>query len=790
MDTRHAVFISYAHHDTTITRVAGFTKFLTDHLPNKIRLFLDRKFLKIGRNIPNYMQYLESCPVVIILLTPEYKRRVENTIGGVFKEFQIIRKRILNEEDDFLCLPLLFEGNEETSIPEPLKDFIYKDLRKFTPQEQKQEQKTGRYTLSKNLQNLFFPVFREIARTIEAKISVRIALPEEKYTEFIQLLFAKTKITRGWIQNHPEFLNHLFVSTKSYKNVESQHAFFLIGRKGSGKSTVANSLPELRYERYKTNIVISADYINLLAASQFIDYSLFYNSTTNKINGFDSMSSSYISRTAKEFTQFYPLELIFKYTWLGLIYICLANALDDLGKNNKLNIKQQKYYPVLSKAFKEFSFGQSGNIEASTYFTTASIAFCEFWENQISKALDGKTFHDVIKYVDSNVNKEQYLKYLLGEKLLDSIRNIVSNCDKYALLVLDDFDTVFSMFRQHIQLKMGDENNSYLKYIESACIHSLMILILELKGCRKGWYDPISKRLDFCITIPKDSYMQVIHKDRDAYLNIEHTTDLDWTGIYLAEMLLKRLSYMYNEPIKENKNVLDELNRLFRTYISKLPTTLEFEFNDQRIHINLFCYVLRHTFWRPRDVLTYYASLLTAATSLSDNDLFTTEQIRMIIGVTTRRIVQTEFIREYKQVIKNLNKILQSLYKAPQIMTYEELYSRLKGVDFHMLPNEWISNFKDKLKILYEIGLLGLQLDPSFAKEQHIQILDSFYFNEGSIIFDRLSQSSFEGNSFIIHPIFVEELSLDYSNNSFVLNLDEDYLMNNHLVRMSSLDIF
>jgi len=434
MPDDHIVFISYAHQDASASRVVGFNQFLHDCLPGKISLLLDRKYLGIGKNIPNYMQHLETCPAAIILMTPEYKRRTENATGGVFTEFEIIRKRVLDDKDDFLCLPVLFEGARYTAVPSLFENEIHEDFTKFHP---RLNETTNNYYLSDNLREEFIPLFTEIAKVVESKIKVRSVLPQDENEKLLELLFAKTKITRGWLKLHPEFSNHLFVSTHAYKRIKNQSAVFVIGRKGSGKSTIANTLPELENERYKTCIAILADHINLLSTCEMLDYDKYGRSR-------DVLKQRFATRT-HEFAQLNPMQFLFKYAWLGVFYICLANELCELGRNNNFNKNQQNYFKLLDSEYNKFTFEQFRNIEPSKYFTLTSVAFSEFWDKIVTTALSLTDYSSVIRYIDSNLNEENYLRFLLSEPLLSVVRNIVTQCDRYAIITLDDFDSVFSI---------------------------------------------------------------------------------------------------------------------------------------------------------------------------------------------------------------------------------------------------------------------------------------------------------------------------------------------------------
>ena len=779
MSNDHSVFISYAHHDSNVDRVAGFVQFLHGCLPGKIKILLDRKYLGLGKNIPDYMDHLATCPVIIALLTPEYKRRSAGAIGGVFTEFSKIRKRYLDEDDDLLFLPILFEGNCSTAIPDLFENEMYETFCNFHPRKKSQE--PIQYRLSDKQREEHIPKFTEISHLIESRITVRQSLPQDEFRRQLELLFAKTKITRKWVSLHPEFINHLFVPTHSYNRVKNQDAVFLIGRKGSGKSTVANTLPELEHTTYKTSIPITAEYINLLSAYEFLD-------KDNLTSSFEKLTRR-LGESTQEYVQLNPTQLLFKYSWLGLLYICLAEQLCRLADNNELNEGQTNYVASLKEEFDIFTFSQSDKVEASGYFTTASVAFSEFWDENVTQALSQERFSDLVRFLDSHVNPENYLSHLLSPKLLATIRHVVQSCDRRALVTLDDFDAVFSMFRKGLSDRYGDSADSDTpQSVEATWIQALMLLILELKEYRLGWHDDVFSKLDFCITIPRDSYLQVLYSDRDAYHELECSADIDWSGFYLAQMLLRRLCYMYGEDYKYDEDVFSELERLTRTYIKKLPAILSFDFNSKRVTIDLFCYVLRHSFWRPRDVLTYYAALMTASLSIPDQKKLTVDQVRRVVGVTTKRILRFEFINEFSGTIENLAQILNAFRRTPQLMSHSVVYARLKDTVFQVAPHGRVSSFDDKLRLLYEVGFLGLQLSKETADDEGLSSRECFYFNEGSAVFDSMKEFRYEGCSFLIHPSFVETLHLRHSENDFLLNWDRDYLRDNHVIRAAGLD--
>ena len=626
----------------------------------------------------------------------------------------------------------------------------------------------------------FSSKFDNISDEIQAAINVKTSLEANDLENALNLLFATTKVTRGWIQSHPEFVNRLFVATKSYSKIRKQNAVFLIGRKGSGKSTVANILPVLEEGKYKTCITILADHINLPTAFELIDRTALVDSLS-EIN-------ERLAQHTSEYTDLNPLQFLFKYAWLGLLTLSLANEVYNLGQSNDLNSDQQPYYPEFATAFDEFTFNQSSNIESSRYFTFASVAFSEFWGKAVDTALQQETFKDAVRYLDSTVNEEEFLKFLLPPKVIKNLREIVRSCDKRALVTLDDFDTVFSLFRQKLRTSYNEDQfeEEEAKMLETDWVQSLMMLVLELKRVRSsGWNDELFSKLDFCVTIPKDSYAQVLFSDRDAFVNIESTADLEWTGVYLAQVLLKRICFIYNEDYDDEEDVFVELNRVLKIYAPKLPRTITFEFNNTNVTVDLFCYILRHSFWRPRDILTYYVALFDAASESYGKNALSVSQVRRIIGARTKNIIKTEFIGEFKESITNLGKTLNLFRGSKQILSYSDIFEKLEGHDLFVMPRGMVRNFHDKLEILYEIGFIGIQVPDEIYELENLGSKECFYFNEGSAFLSTLKESGLEDVSFIIHPVFAEELRLNHKENEFVMNFDYDYLNDNHVIRSS-----
>ena len=83
-----------------------------------IATIIDRVDLQLGDSIPSFMeQSIRSADCILIVLTPEYKRKADNRIGGVGYEDSIITGEILNGQSRKKYIPILARGDWNTSTP-------------------------------------------------------------------------------------------------------------------------------------------------------------------------------------------------------------------------------------------------------------------------------------------------------------------------------------------------------------------------------------------------------------------------------------------------------------------------------------------------------------------------------------------------------------------------------------------------------------------------------------------------------------------------------------------------
>jgi GTPase SAR1 family protein len=130
---RPECFISYAWGDTRQER--WVEKSLAADLQKAgLGVVLDRWTMQVGMSVPRFVEQIQKCDRVIVVGTPEYRKKYDNqdTSKGfvVAAEVDLISGRMLGTEaEKETVLPLLVAGEEKTSLPPLLHRRAYADFR-------------------------------------------------------------------------------------------------------------------------------------------------------------------------------------------------------------------------------------------------------------------------------------------------------------------------------------------------------------------------------------------------------------------------------------------------------------------------------------------------------------------------------------------------------------------------------------------------------------------------------------------------------------------------------------
>lgn len=102
------------------------------NLANRLRkdgvdVILDRYYLRPGKNVPFFVETsIRRSNRIIIVLTPNYKAKAENRLGGVGQEYSILNNEVTrNISDNERIIPVLRTGTIEDSIPNFFQQYLY-----------------------------------------------------------------------------------------------------------------------------------------------------------------------------------------------------------------------------------------------------------------------------------------------------------------------------------------------------------------------------------------------------------------------------------------------------------------------------------------------------------------------------------------------------------------------------------------------------------------------------------------------------------------------------------------
>lgn len=763
-------FVSYSHQDVDRVVLDYIIGILKQIMEDNVNIVYDTDELQPGDNLDKFMNKVLDVDVTILILTPSYKEKVDKRQDGVYNEFTKIINRYWEIEqklstnsslcviERFQIIPVLLSGSANESIPEQIRNIFRIDLVGFSVIKDHR----GEFVVTDHIKKKYLPTIKKIVETLNIAATLKSKKFHDSLTYYYKELFVNLKASEYMIKDIPGFVEDIFLQTESFSKVKSQISYFLIGRKGSGKSTIATVLPIIDKYKYNGTIIILADNIDLKSA-------------------YHSLKDA----TRSDIETILPTFSFFYYSWQGFLCLCLLNHLVLLNNEKKLTDNQKSFLEPIKEYINSFTNNHPTDDLKGTFFSFSINKLQEFLDLCIQKARDSKGNSFFLSDIKLSFNFEEYLIYLLELKVVNALNSIIDNCRKRVLLTLDGFDTIFDTFRRGVKLPDLQVRSKF----EVEWLRSLLLLIFDIKDHKLK--NTFFKTLDFCITIPKDRYLEIESTDRDGFRYNNRTCHILWSGIELCVVLFKRLEKMSGFQTSESLKPHERLDQICGKLFKGWPKEVSFDFNGKLISIPMFAYVLRHTFWRPRDILLYYSSLLAAILSCKKTGNKISDIIvRRIISETTYQIIKTEFIDEYETTVTNIREIIDKFTGCNQVLCYAEIEKVLSGINFIFSLGDKETNIYSKIEFLYDIGFLGIILSDRQKEILKIEYSQAFYFNEGTTALSATKKVHFKETKFAIHPIFAENLQLDSSKNDFLLNFTWDYLYSNNIIQAAARNQF
>ncbi|AQH03821.1 hypothetical protein A9R05_33040 (plasmid) [Burkholderia sp. KK1] len=722
-----------------------------------------------------FMEKLRTVDAVILLLTPEYKLRVDDRKGGVYIEYSEIIRRyeeliadannltstitVDADEDEFpyqsvpapfAMIPLIFSGSYERSCPSDIAHNICVNFGTYRAN----RNKDGQLCVTPQVASRYAKDISRITNVIFTHYAEKTPEVKQSFEEYLSAFFRNTK--REHLQKNPLFesaVERVFVKTFAYKKIRDQTSYLLVGRKGSGKSTIVDYLARETDEKYGHAIDINVNNFHL----EFL-YTIA--SSAQSLSDIDMLV---------EPARFFEL------VWELFIYLCCIDLVVSEHREAVTMPGQAGPFAVLSRLLDDIA-GDHGTERKLNYVAAYRWCYVRVLE-QVNETIDKarKDAADFTYDLTRFTEPENVLRASLTKECFEAFNRILLSRSKRFLISFDGFDTAFEEFRVTTQRIADASARQKRTLYELNWLKGFAHIAMEMKSSPTR--TPLCQWIDFCATIPKDRFMEIRNDERDSFVYIGKVHEIRWSAIELCILLSKRLEVHYGKADRRTLTPQERLSKILKSRFPYIPLQTITNVDGRDYSLPIFIDVLRHTFWRPREILIYFAKIIVVLKDLHKRNIDSAHfAVSKCISDTTREIIKTEFLSEFQRHCLNLSDIITRFRRFKQIMEMSDIEHALGGCPFKFVDHEVpCLDLSVNLRFLYEVGFLGLEADSRITKRLHLLNMDIFWFNAGDEPFDVMRNEGFENCRFIIHPIFCEFLDLDVSQQHRRLTLDYDW---------------
>jgi energy-coupling factor transporter ATP-binding protein EcfA2 len=725
------------------------------HSQNRIFVILDKRNFSIGDNFMEKEKQILESDLVVAFFTPEYKKRVDEYItnSGVFREYGYILKLRENNNDSYVY-PILLRGEKSHSIPREFKDNVYDTLISSIRYKEGGKKYIIIENTSKNkLHNLVKGI---IGKTIRNHTlgEIRYKNLSEKYQSLLKNTAADGSLRKACMIKMP-----------AYSDVFDQTSYFVIGRKGSGKSTLLETIEKLEPDefelKYKTLCPIKAEHIDI---ASIYSLTVLLRSDQNDI----------------------PVRNITDLFWevFFIVQSIFVVSLEiESGKISRDDNRYHIFNKMRNFLRKRLGVNADTHIEETNVKKQLASFVTEIMSNYIKNNILDKA--DEISFITSikvNMNPLNMVETFFEKNLFRKFVEAVSKCEKKILISLDGFDDHSEDFRRVTRsLRDTDRNESEAREtFENLFYRSLTDIVKKFKKERyNSILDAITENINFCIVLPQDRLDQIKHIDRD--ISKTKCCGLFWDAFDLLKMLVLRLEsyYGYNTPF-QNNNLRERFHNILRDNLPKIPVTVKIVVAGREHDFDLFNYMLMLSFWRPRDILLHFISLLELVENSNEVGLDIDDRmIKDALSQSARKIIDEEFIQEYQNVFYNLRDVLNKFRGYENIMPINEFFNIISTIKFDASFSYDCKNLKNRILILYQLGVIGLRFERDTIAHRGYTHHICFYFNEGlspiyDVVIDRGTIAT--DAEIIINPLFCKAFSIKICTSELLCNYDWNYI--------------
>lgn len=735
-----------------------------------------------GSSLHDFMnKTLAECRCVLGLFGPGYKQRVDNTIerSGAYQEYNTIVTRMdgrLGPAKPRL-IPVLWAGDGiDGSIPELLmtSNPIVTDLRKFRTLGQGHVEPY----LPEKTREQCYPKLDEIAAALLLQEEVGSGEVQERALENLKRMVdpigdetRNLRTVEDVLQIKYEhgdytaekFKETFYTKTRFTKQLNQKNVGLVSGRKGSGKTT----LVQIReYEAQRTDFFPVLD----ISVKNWNLHGLIQNTSFTQSEG----DFKYIDLEVR----------FFDFVWCAFVAQCMVVSLAYDEKENSGSFRGSGTY--MNSEFSARSIDRliEGAPKISDFFFSAlfdhSVSTARLYIQKVVDQASAENEETFRQDVLQGISIKRFLFDIFGNEFSKLNSSVYARGNKRFLFCVDRFDTEIQQYRK-IDAGLDPITRDRRAEREVNWLSSLTDFVNRtLRPDRLdkdvNVYEFFSK-VKFLVVLPYDRVEEIRRHQRDSIAS-ESVEEIYWQPKELLTMLRKRIQVLRGisdaDFGKDNhKDALARFRNLCRIACPELPEGSFIALGAKKFEMDLFLYVLRHTFFRPRDVLIHYAAILAYLESVNGRyPRDTSGPIREIVSYQSQRIVDLEFLGELRDAWTNIDDVMKLFMGGEQILSNRDMTEIIGATDFKFhYSDSNITELSEKLEFLYGIGFLGFRSTRQVGSARnHDWFNFKFLSSGGALPFD--SPKVMRHVELAIHPIFIESLFLQTSHVRPVLRLD------------------
>lgn len=775
MNRKINCFVSFSVLDADEASV----RFLLDYLSKQCQERVNFKAYfneRSGTDLDRFMRAdLGAADAIMALFTPDYKNKADNHIhSGILIEYMHIVELLegKSSEKPPLFIPVLWRGGApEELLPNYFNGReLTRDRRALKPFQGK-----GSVYLPDRLESSLKPTVLALVtelldkwkdtdprlNKIQARVdkfllepSALIDVPEGAEpvdqiggVELPDIFFRKSE--RGPF-DISQFSKFFFVKTNAFRAIGNYHKIAFTGRKGSGKTTLLKVYKHQNESRYFAPIDVEVNDWNLHYLLQDLTF---------------RSAEGDLTYTAEE-------SRVFDFIWPVFLSLCMVRSIVE----TRVDVSISTLLPI---AEHQENFLRNRDRYESLFEMSIGVVrdFINECISEASNKSESAFKADLLRLI----NVQSCTEFLLG-KQYNGLRSFVQSDERQRsfLFCLDRFDTEIQKYRKDLKERaLADVERIRREQREVFWIQGLVELIDHLRSPdfaspNHDFYKLIGPLVDFCVPLPRDRLYEVQLRRRDAIVG-EISEEINWQPYELLTMLRRRLEIVWGIPpgdvAKKGTRARGRYEQVLAKSGRSIPNQVDIRINGAIFQVDLFLNVLRHSFFRPRDVLLHFSKIIARVELARErNESVSPAYVARIISEQTHRIVEEEFLGEFADTFSNLREVLNYFRASPQILTRDDLYARVASVRFGMYGQDDIVDFGRKVRLLYEIGFLGVCSSGVQLGGVSFDDYDFYFFNPRFA--SNLERAEvLESLSFAIHPVFIEHLSLKMNSKGPVMML-------------------